>query len=271
MEDAFLPFKNGTYQTPPNQRTSLAAVLPSMAFYLGIIKVVYDSWRGAKTGNFSHHDYCHESLEVVRAIEKAGGTVTVTGQQHLAAVDRPFVLVGNHMGHLETMILGTMVGERGHFTYVVKESLLRYPFFGPVLKTQSPISVARENPREDLTIILREGAEQLAEGTPVAVFPQSTRSLVFDPKLFNSVGVKLAKRANVPVLPVAVKTDFWGMGKIWKEVGRIDPSKPVRVAFGEPITVTGNGREAHQACIDFIKSKLDGWVEKDGSAAKALA
>jgi len=47
----------------------------------------------------------------------------------------------------------------------------------------------------------------------VLIFPQTTRDLRFDPNKFNTLGIKLAKRAKVPVIPVAVKTDAWGMGK----------------------------------------------------------
>ena len=47
----------------------------------------------------------------------------------------------------------------------------------------------------------------------VWVFAQTTRELLLDPKKFNTLGIKLAKRARVPVIPVAVKTDAWGMGK----------------------------------------------------------
>ena len=51
--------------------------------------------------------------------------------------------------------------------------------------------------------------------------------MVFDPTLFNSLGNKLAKRNNVPVIPLALITDAWGNGKYIKEAGKIDPSKPM--------------------------------------------
>jgi len=91
------------------------------------------------------------------------------------------------------------------------------------------------------------------------IFPQTTRELRFDPKKFNTLGIKLAKRAKVPVIPVAVKTDAWGMGRLLKDFGRIDPSKPVKVSFGEPVHINSNGKTEHRSTVDFIRTKLTGW------------
>ena len=91
------------------------------------------------------------------------------------------------------------------------------------------------------------------------VFPQTTRRPVFDPAQFNSIGVKLARRAGVPVIPLAVKTDAWGLGWPLKDLGKIDPSRTVRFSFGDPLTVTGTGKEEHEEVVRFITDKLDSW------------
>jgi peptide chain release factor 2 len=61
--------------------------------------------------------------------------------------------------------------------------------------------VTRRHPREDLKQVLTEGAEHLAQGRSVLVFPQATRSTSFDPSTFNTLAVKLAARASVDVVP----------------------------------------------------------------------
>jgi 1-acyl-sn-glycerol-3-phosphate acyltransferase len=71
--------------------------------------------------------------------------------------------------------------------------------------------------------------------------------------------VKLAKKAGVEVVPIALKTDFWGNGKLIKELGRMDHHKHIHIKFGEPFRITGNGREENQKIIDFIKSSLKEW------------
>jgi len=60
-------------------------------------------------------------------------------------------------------------------------------------------------------------------------------------------------------VPVAIKTDFWGNGKIIKEIGRIDHTKEIHIKFGEPFTIRGNGKEENQNVINFIVENLKLW------------
>jgi hypothetical protein len=71
----------------------------------------------------------------------------------------------------------------------------------------------------------------------------------------------LNKKSQLPIVPIALKTDAWGIGRVLKDIGKIDPAKPVRMAFGDPIYITGNGKQEHQKIIRFIEEKLKGWAE----------
>jgi 1-acyl-sn-glycerol-3-phosphate acyltransferase len=106
---------------------------------------------------------------------------------------------------------------------------------------------------------LDQGFNYLRENISILIFPQTTRSLDFNPSNFNTLGIKLAKRSQLPIVPIALKTDAWGIGRLVKDIGKIDPAKPVRMAFGDPIYITGNGRHEHQRIIQFIENKLNGW------------
>jgi len=119
--------------------------------------------------------------------------------------------------------------------------------------------VGRMNAREDFAAVMKGGKERLGKGISIIVFPQTTRTPVFSPKDFNSIGVKLAQRSGVPVVPVALVTDAWGNGRFLKDFGKIDTHKKVHVAFGEPITIEDRGNLAHAAVIDFIQAKLEEW------------
>ena len=100
-----------------------------------------------------------------------------------------------------------------------------------------------------------------AVGTSVIIFPQSTRAEEFKPSEFNSLAVKLARKAQVRLMPVAIKTDFWGNGKVslFKEFGPLHRDRTAYMDFGEPFTVKGNGNEEHQMVIDFIEKRLNKW------------
>jgi 1-acyl-sn-glycerol-3-phosphate acyltransferase len=141
----------------------------------------------------------------------------------------------------------------------VKDSLVKHPLFGAVMRSRNPIVVGRVDPRKDFETVMTEGLKLLSNGISIIIFPQSTRSDVFKPEEFNSLGIKLAKKAGVKVVPVAIKTDFWGNGRLLKEVGKLDHRKLIYMHFGEPFPVSGPGKEENQFVISFIQSHLMNW------------
>ena len=73
----------------------------------------------------------------------------------------------------------------------------------------------------------------------------------------------MAKAANVPVLPVALKTDFWGNGRLLKDLGRVDPRREIYFEFGAPFLVN-DIKDANQQLIEFIAGRLRSWPAAGG-------
>ena len=139
-------------------------------------------------------------------------------------------------------------------TFVVKQSLLDYPVFKHIMRSRDPIAVDRKNPRNDFKAVMQGGVERLKAGTSIIVFPQTTRTPSFDPKNFNTIGIKLAKKAGVPVIPIGLLTDAWRNGKHIKDFGKIDPSKNVLFSFREPLWIQGRSDKEHAEIIEFIQA-----------------
>jgi 1-acyl-sn-glycerol-3-phosphate acyltransferase len=163
------------------------------------------------------------------------------------------------MSALEAFILPCFIMPYRKITFVVKKGLTQYPVLKHAINSLGPIVVDRKNPRKDLKAVLEQGIDVLKQNISVLLFPQTTRSLHFDPAQFNTLGIKLAKKSRLPIVPIALKTDAWGIGHLLKDFGRIDPSKAVRMAFGDPIHVTGNGKQEHQQILSFIGDTLRRW------------
>lgn len=250
------------YITDPQRPRSLFSrvlLSPKFTFYPQFFWIVWaNSWK-AKRGLYGGKEWAESSLDVMRALENVGVRVEITGMHNMRKSDGPAVFIGNHMSTLETMVLPCIIQPVKETTFIVKTSLIAMPVFGHVMRSRDPIVVGRTNPREDLKAVLEEGTKRLQSGRSVIVFPQSTRAVEFKPEEFNSLGIKLASRAGVPVIPVALKTDAWGIGKHVKEFGPIDNRKTVHFAFGEPIKVEGRGAKEHERVIRFIQEKLDAW------------
>jgi len=249
-----------TYETDPKIPKSPIA---SLLFYYRLIKIVKYSNNQTKINIYNRFNWVASSLAVLKAIESIGIKIHVKGMKNLSSFEGPAVIIGNHMSTLETLLLPSMIQPVKSVVFVIKKELVDFPLFGPVAAARHPIIVGRTNPREDLKIVMEEGSKSLQNGRSVIIFPQKTRTSHFIKSHFNSLGIKLAKRNNVPVVPVAIITDAWGNGKFIKELGKIDTSKKVYFEFGEPLFIPGNGSEEHEKVLHFIESKFIEWGRKE--------
>ncbi len=261
-------FHQERYVTSPRPAGLLGRTFPSLAFYARAARIVFRSSAMARRGRYDYRAWARSSEAIAHALEAVGCRIYAEGLANLEALDRPCVFIGNHMSTLETFVLPAMIVPRaGDFTFVVKRSLTEYPVFKHVMRSRNPIVVDRVNPRDDLKAVMEQGGERLAAGYSIAIFPQHTRAVDFDPEQFNSIGIKLAARTGSPVIPIALQTAAWSHGKLFKDYGQIFPQRPIRFAFGAPFTVSGKGNEEHQRIIRFIQEHLDRWRQEAESGA----
>lgn len=253
------PAADSDYHSPIRKIGWMARLAPGPVFYLKMARIVMADSRAARQGLYTDERWIRGSRMMAGALESVGIRMNVENTASFINLPSPCVFVGNHMSVLETFILPGIIQPHRDLTFVVKESLLTYPIFKDIMASRRPIIVSRVNPRRDLETVLREGVNRLKASSSVILFPQTTRHSLFDPARFNSLGVKLARRAGVPVIPIAIKSDAWGNGRWLKDFGRISPRIPVRIAFGDPIPVSGTGRAAQELLVQFISRRLREW------------
>ena len=249
------------YQSP-DRRFLLANHLPGWSefiFYTRIALAFLAAGLAGRRDTLTNERWLRASLTCIKAIESAGGRLNVSGLENLGEHKGPLVYIANHMSILETVILPSFTLAFNDVTFIIKDELRRYPVIGWVMQALDFISVQRKNPREDLKVVLNEGQHRIQQGCSVVIFPQATRSTVFDVKNFNTLGVKLARKAGVPVVPIALKTDFHGNGRWVKDIGPIHLDRPIYFKFGSPIAVVGNGQAAHRSVVEFISQNLASW------------
>ena len=254
-----LPRLDMFYRTNCQCISPINRIFPTFLFYIRFLLVVFKASVKAQQGQYDHASFHNSSLETLRALERAGICFNINGIEHIKNLRTPCVIVANHMSMLETIILPSIIVPYKKMTFIVKESLMDYPVFKHILRSRQPIVVNRVNPRQDLKAVLQEGVERLRQGISVVVFPQTTRTREFDPQKFNSIGVKLAGRAQVPVVPLALLTDAWGNGKLIKEFGKLDVARPVRFNFGKPLRLSAGGSQVQKEIISFIQGNLEQW------------
>jgi 1-acyl-sn-glycerol-3-phosphate acyltransferase len=167
------------------------------------------------------------TLGLVRIV----GGVRVEGAEHVPPKG-PFILASNHTSLADPPILGATVGHRNgrliHF--MARHEIRRWPLIGWLADKSGVFFVRRgESDRAAQRLALR----LLAEGRPIAIFPEGTRSR--DGRLGTArPGVALlALRSGVPVLPVAIA----GTHRIFPGGSRFPHRSPVTVRIGAPFVL----------------------------------
>jgi len=260
--ETYLP--GDSYQTPEERPNRLLRALSGAwrwFFYPQYFVEAVRTSTKARFGSYSDEDWARSSYRVMRIIERNGGMFDIRGIENVRSRrdEGPFVFVSNHMSTLETQVYPVLIVPFMPVTFVVKAELMKHPFLGPVLQTRDPIPVARQNARDDLKAVLEEGPKRLERGMSLVIFPQATRTPQFRRASFNSLGIKLAASAGVKVVPMAIKSDFWGEHGRLRGFGPVRPDQRIHVEFGEPMAVEGRGRQEHEAVVEFIETRLRQW------------
>ncbi len=254
--------QSNEYHTPADTKQCLLKRLHlplRISFYHQIVHIILSGRRTAQQGKYDSAFWIEQSMNTLTAVESNGGQVHFFGFDHVRNTPGPVVFIGNHMSSLETFLLPCLIEPIKNHTFIVKESLVNNPTFGPIMRSRNPIVVSRKNAKEDLKLVLQEGTKKLQAGQSLIIFPQSTRSLTINREMFNSLGVKVAKKAGVPVIPIALKTDFWGTGKLIRDFGPVGKSKDIYLEFGESMNIQSNGKKEHEKIFNFIAERLEKW------------
>ena len=256
--------RTGGYRTAPERKAPAPRKkgwMTTLGFTWSVFSVfpkcaVSEALRRLEPNKWAH--YCFASLQKA---EKYGTDVIMDGWDNRKNYDGPVVYLANHMSTLETVMLPFVLLTYGPIGTVVKQSLSHLPFLTRAAAHMGLIPIGRTSPREDLMTIFSVGCERIAKGISIHIYAQGTRQPVFARKGWSSIGTKLAEKAGVPVVPIAVKTDIEptrpGAKGWFKDFGTVDPSKTIRISCG-PV-LTGKSKETQQASFDWIKSRLDEW------------
>ena len=170
----------------------------------------------------------------------------VIGAENMPA--GPAVVLSKHQSAWETIALQQIFPPR---CFVHTRELWRVPFLGWGLASIPGIAIDRNAGKDALAQVVEQGRERLKEGLWVVVFPEGTRVAPGTVKRYKPGGAILAKRAGVPVVPVAHNAgEFWRRNAFVKRPGEII------VSIGPVIDVKGVKAEQ-------INARAEAWVESE--------
>ena len=170
----------------------------------------------------------------------------------------PCVILSNHQSTWETFFLSAYFQP---LSQVLKRELLFVPFFGWAMAMLRPIAIDRDNPKEALRQVAKQGDELLKQGVWVLIFPEGTRVPHGQVGKFSRGGTALAVNAGLPVLPIAHNA-----GKFWPKAGWGKRSGTIEVVIGEPMYAEGAGPRA----IAELNDRAQAWNEAAQRAMGSL-
>ncbi|MDR0716583.1 MAG: 1-acyl-sn-glycerol-3-phosphate acyltransferase [Azoarcus sp.] len=160
----------------------------------------------------------------------------------------PAVILSKHQSAWETIGLQQIFPP---LCFVLKRELLWIPFLGWGLASIPKIAIDRRG-KEAMSQVIEQGRERLKEGLWVALFPEGTRVSPGVRGRYKPGGAILAKRAGVPVVPVAHNA-----GELWRRNAFLKHPGEIIVSIGPAIEVKGiKAEEINRRARDWIENEM---------------
>ena len=171
----------------------------------------------------------------------------VQGLEHLDGP--PAVILSKHQSAWETIAFQDFLPPH---TWLLKRELLYIPFFGWGLAAAHPIAIDRGSPKQALEQLLLQGADRLARGLHIVVFPEGTRMKPGESGRYNPGGALLAVKNDAAVIAIAHNAgEFWARRSLLRKPGTI------RVRISPRMTSAGRApRELSDAAHEWIEEAM---------------
>ena len=166
---------------------------------------------------------------IIRALSLSCGVkIKIDGLENIP--QGPCVVLSKHQSTWEVFLLQRLFMP---VSTILKQELLKIPFFGWGIRLMHPIAIDRSNPRQAMVQVMQQGKTRLAEGNRVVIYPEGTRVPHGKVGRYGRSGAALAIEAGVPVVPVAHNSGYcWPARQFMKRPGTI------HVVIGKPWDTT---------------------------------
>ncbi len=155
------------------------------------------------------------SLSLLRFI--VGLSYEIRGRHNLP---RGAVIVAlKHQSAWDTIALWVLLEKP---VIVLKQSVARIPLFGWYVRRGGAIVIDRSAGANALRPMVVAARSMVAEGRPIAIFPEGTRILVGAHQPYHPGVAALYTQLALPIIPVALNSGlFWGPRSFLKRPGRV--------------------------------------------------
>lgn len=134
------------------------------------------------------------------------------------------IVLSSHQSHLDPLLLGLACDRR--LSSLARSSLYTFKPFGAVITALDAIPIDRE---ASALVAMKTVIRRLEEGAAVIIFPEGTRTATGRLGELKSGFALIAKRAGVPIVPVAIV----GAWECWPKTRLLPRPGRIRLEFGK--------------------------------------
>ena len=251
------------YQTSLKSKRSIYSYIFGkwLYFFTKLLIIIFSAYKKINNNKTDIKNiFIYSSISTLKAIENCGGKIFISGVNNLKKIQGPVIFVSNHMNILDVFLLPFALFDIKKSIFIVKQELLSVPIFGSIVRGSNQIIIDRVSPKENYIHMINESINRIKLNNSIIVFPQGTRTVNFDKTQFNTIGIKLARKLKLPVIPIALKTNFLEKIKYIKKIPTINIYNKIHIEIGSPLYIIDN-RDIYynNKIIDFIMKKLFEW------------
>jgi 1-acyl-sn-glycerol-3-phosphate acyltransferase len=187
-------------------------------------------------------------------VRAALSQMKVEGAENLRKA-RVAVYAPNHTSYMDIPVLFAALPFQ--FRILAKKELWQWPFIGWYLQRSGQMPIDIGNPHATLSS-LGGAVKALRGGMPLVVFPEGGRTLDGELKPFLSGAAYLAIRAQVPLVPIALKGVY---GLLPIHTHHFYPGE-LTVRVGEPIETKGMSVRQNGELTERLREAMEAMLKK---------
>lgn len=163
----------------------------------------------------------------------------------------PLLIVSNHQSMLDPPMIGAGIPGR-QLDYVARVGLFKSPLFAWLIRMLNAVPLRQD---EADTKAIKTTLEKLKNGCAVLVFPEGARTTDGAVHGFKRGAAVLVKRANCPVLPVAIAGAYHAWPRSRKRPLLI--GQRITVAYGRPIDPEDLLKDGPDAALERLRKEVE--------------
>jgi len=179
---------------------SVSILLHAMGETLGIsVPAVARAQLGLLT-----KEQCDRKLErwSKRLLKRANVQLIVSGQEHIARLDPPFIVISNHQSLYDIPVW--LQALPFSVRMAAKKELFSVPIWGRAMQVAGFVQIDRKDRQRAHEALAAAGEQMRSDQVSLVIAPEGTRTTTGELLPFRKGAFSLSQTTGIPILPVAI-------------------------------------------------------------------